>query len=69
MVDKRTKRSLDELALPLSRELELETFVSPARGARMQGLSEDTFREENEANIVKLSKRRSGIRLRHVLKL
>jgi hypothetical protein len=65
----RIKRKPAEMMLPLSRELQLECFIPVSEAARMQAMSEDTFRKENADKIVDLSDRRQGIRLRDVLKL
>ena len=66
---KRIKRKPVELMMPLSRELQLEAFVPVSEGARLQAVSEDTFRKENADKIVDLSDRRQGIRLKDALKL
>ena len=63
--------------LPLSLEVELERIVPIAIAADLQGTSPDTIEREDERRIARgepsqliaLSARRKGIRLKHALKL
>jgi hypothetical protein len=50
-------------------EIELNSIVSLKRAVELSNLSEDTWRRRYAHLILKLSERRSGVRLRHALLL
>jgi hypothetical protein len=62
---------------PLSREAELESFVPLDLAAALQGVSRDTLEREDArrvargepSQIIDLSARRKGMRLKHALRL
>ena len=47
--------------------VQLESRISVSEAAKIRGISEDTFRRNYSPVIEKLSVRRSGVKLRHVL--
>jgi hypothetical protein len=49
--------------------VDLESIVSLQRASEISTLSEDTWRREHPEKIIKLSPRRSGVRLKHALML
>ena len=54
---------------PLSKRLESERIVSLKEAAQLRGVSVDTLKRNDRDKIIKLSKRRLGVKLKDVLQL
>ena len=55
--------------IALSPELERKKIIPLQQGAKLQNTSVDTLKRNHPDKIIKLSKRRLGIRLEHALML
>jgi hypothetical protein len=57
------------MSFSLSREIELERIVSLQEAARLRDVSIDTLRRRHRDQIIQISPRRQGMRLRDALML
>jgi hypothetical protein len=55
--------------VPLSEKLELERIVGLEEAAQLSSLSRDTIERNHPDKIIRLSKRRLGMKLKHVFAL